>query len=199
MFFRLIPRLFLTALFVTITLPAFSQTVPAANQGGLPLVVGVGLSDYNIDFGAGRRMEGVSAWADWNFDRAPSFLRGFGIEAVGHHIAYGLPTGFSQMRQDSGEGGPIYTVRRYRNVHPYAKFLVGLGGIDFPKIVNYSHDTRTISSLGGGVDYRAWRDVWVRGDYEYQIWPDLFGRGHALTPNGFTIGAEYDFRGRNRR
>ena len=97
------------------------------------------------------------------------------------------------MRQDTGEGGAIYTWNRYRNFRPYAKYLVGIGSIDFATSGPYSHDTFAVFSPGGGAEYRAWRHVWIRGDYEYQFWHHTFGPDD-LNPNGITIGASYDFR-----
>jgi opacity protein-like surface antigen len=97
------------------------------------------------------------------------------------------------MRQDTGLGGAIYDWNRYRKFRPYAKYLVGVGSIDFPPFGTYSHDTFLVFAPGGGVEYRAWRHIWIRGDYEYQFWQHVFGP-HDLTPTGFTIGASYDFR-----
>jgi opacity protein-like surface antigen len=138
-------------------------------------------------------MEGISAWVDWYPNRMPTVLNGLGIEAAGHDINYGLPAGISKMRQDTGEVGPIYAWNHYRNFRPYVKYLLGIGSIDFPPTGTYSHDTFLVFSPGAGVEYRAWRHVWIRGDYEYQYWHQTFGP-HDLDPNGFTIGASYDFR-----
>jgi hypothetical protein len=160
-----------------------------------------------------RYMEGVTLWIDW-IPRlpGPSFLRGIGVEVEGRDINYGLPASLSDaelhdtgtnMRQDTGLGGVIYTVRRYSRVHPYGKAMAGLGSIDFPPLPAspawYRHDDRTITAFGAGADIRAWRSLWVRADWEYQFWPGLFGSSHALTPTGITIGAVYDFRGVHRR
>jgi opacity protein-like surface antigen len=192
MFFRLILKLSLAAIFVIAAIPAFSQVAPSAHEGGLPLVVGVGFSNFATDFGPGRRMDGVSVWADWQPSRLPGALRGLGIEAEGRDINFGRPSALSKMRQDTAEGGPIYTWRHYRNFHPYAKYLIGFGSIDFPPYGTYSHDTRTVLIPGGGAEYRAYRNIWVRGDYEYQYWRHIFGP-HDLNPNGVTIGVSYDF------
>ncbi len=57
------------------------------------------------------------------------------------------------MRQDTGQGGAIYTFLRYRTFYPYAKFLAGLGSIEFPLSPNnpaYNHDTRTVLTPGEG-------------------------------------------------
>ena len=186
-------KLIFVALLITAVFPVYSQVTPAARQGSVPIVVGAGFSDFSIDWGPGRRMEGISAWVDWYPNRMPTVLNGLGIEAAGHDISYGLPAGISKMRQDTGEVGPIYAWNHYRNFRPYVKYLLGIGSIDFPPTGPYSHDTFLVFSPGAGVEYRAWRHVWIRGDYEYQYWHQTFGP-HDLDPNGFTIGASYDFR-----
>ena len=185
-------KLIFVALLITAVFPVYSQVTPAARQGSVPIVVGAGFSDFSIDWGPGRRMEGISAWVDWYPNRMPTVLNGLGIEAAGHDINYGLPAGISKMRQDTGEVGPIYAWNHYRNFRPYVKYLLGIGSIDFPPTGTYSHDTFLVFSPGAGVEYRAWRHVWIRGDYEYQYWHQTFGP-HDLDPNGFTIGASYDF------
>lgn len=171
--------------------PLFSQAVPTANEGGLPLVVGAGFSDYNSDWNG--RINGGTLWIDWNFDRGPSLLSGLGIELEGRDLNYGRTGSVPNLRQDSFEGGVIYTWRQYHTLHPYAKFLLGYGHIDFQHLTpTYSQDSRTMFTPGGGIEYRAWRNVWVRGDYEYQSWTSFFNY-HDLNPEGFTVGVSYDF------
>jgi len=170
---------------------AFSQVVPAATQGGFPLVVGGGVADYYTDWNG--RIVGPTVWVDWNFYHVPTILHGIGIEVEGRDLNYDRVTSTFRMRQDSAGGGLIYTWRHFRNFHPYMKFLLEQGSIDFNiHDPHYDHDTRAVYAPGGGVEYRLVGNVWARGDYEYQFWPNLF-HGHALNPRGFTIGAEYDF------
>lgn len=190
---KLTPKLFLAALFAAAVVPIHSQVAPAARQGGVPIVVGAGFSDYSIDYGPGNRMVGISAWVDWLPDSFPGPLRRLGVEATGHAIDYGLPAGFTRMRQDTAEGGPIYIWHPYPNIRPYLKYVFGIGSIDFPPSGTYSHDTFFVSSPGGGAEFHAWKHVWIRADYEYQFWHQTFGP-HDLTPQGFTVGASYDFR-----
>lgn len=195
----LFPKLTLAFFFAAATIPVFSQVAPAAQEGGLPLVVGVGISDYDLDWGHGRRMIGISAWADWQLEHLPGQMRNLSIEAEGHAIDYDRPPGVpTTMRQDTGLGGLSYTWRHYRNLRPYVKFLGGIGSIDFGEIPPpnplYTHDTFPVLAPGGGVEYRFWRQLWVRGEYEYQFWHDPFGHTTDLTPSGFTIGASYHFR-----
>jgi len=188
----LTPKLIPAALFVAAVFPVHSQVAPTARQGGVPIVVGAGFSDFSTDWGT-VRMEGISAWVDWYPNNLPAVLHGLGVEVEGHDINFGRPAGLSRMRQDTAEGGAIYTWNRFRNFRPYVKYLAGVGSVDFPREGNYSHDTFSVFSPGGGVEYRAWGHIWVRGDYEYQYWHHTFGP-HDLNPNGFTIGASYDFR-----
>jgi opacity protein-like surface antigen len=199
-FFKLSSRLLLLILFAATAYPLLSQVVPTAVEGGLPLTVGAGISDFNTDWRStgssnGPRMEGISVWVDWNFYHAPSFLHGLGVEVEGRDINFGRPSTLSNMRQDTAAGGPIYTFRRYRNIHPYAKFLVGFGSVDFPSpLPNYHHDTRSFYSPGVGVEYRVFHNFWARGEWEYQSWSNFPTPNSTFHPNGFTVGASYNFR-----
>lgn len=190
---KFFPRLIPAVLFVVAVFPLTAQVGPAATEGGVPVVVGAGISDFSLDWGPGKRMEGVSAWVDYFPRGLPHILNGLGFEVIGHGIDYDRPAALPRMRQDSAEGGAIYSWNHYRNFRPYGKFLVGVGSIDFSGSGNYTHDSFLVTSPAGGVEYRVWRHVWVRADYEYQFWHQTFGP-NDLNPNGFTIGASYDFR-----
>ncbi len=198
-------KVMLAALFLATASPFFAQVVPAVRQGGLPLSVGVGYSYFDLDWGSNssgqRRMGGLAAWVDFTVPYTPKVLRGLGLEVEGHAIDYFRPSDLTTMRQDTFGAGPIYTWRHYRKFHPYGKGLIGMGSIDFPQLRNapawYRHDTRTVYAAGGGLEYQAYRHIWVRGDYEYQFWPKLFGP-NALNPHGFTFGVAYDFRRQDR-
>jgi len=169
-------------------LPAVAQVAPAAKVGGLPLSVGAGLSDYSVDYGPGRRMLGVSAWADYNI------FRGIGIEAEGTSIFADKPQALSKMRQDTIKGGFVYKFHPVFKINPYVKVLGGLGSIDFPdRNPLYTHDTYGLAAAGAGAEYRVVRNLFVRADYEYERWSKFHGH-HTLTPNGITIGATYYLR-----
>lgn len=177
--------------------PAISQTVPEYKErGGMPLEVGAGFSNYNIDFGAGRREDGATITADWTLRHMPSLLHGLGIDAVGRDIVFGAPAVVSFVQYDTVGGGAIYHFLRPRNIVPYVKGGEGFGRLKFlPGYApgTYHSDTRAFTYVGGGADIHAWHHFWVRADYEFQRWQDLFGDPGRLTPNGFTIGPEYDF------
>jgi len=188
-------KLVLAALLTLSTLPVFAQVAPAAKIGGFPLGVGGGLSDYSIDWGPGRRMLGISAWANYDL------FHGLGIAAEGTTIFADKPAvlASTNLRQDTIKGGAIYRARPFFGIRPYAEGFIGLGSIDFPDKRNplYTHDTFTMYAVGGGAEYKVWKTLYARVDYEYQAWPQVFG-AKTLDPNGFTIGATYYLRGIHR-
>lgn len=195
----------LAALFTLMTLSGLAQVEPAAKIGGLPLGIGVGFSDYNTDYyrpylpNWSGRMTGISAWADY------SIFHGLGVEVEGTSIFGNKPTSFlpadevhGSLSEESIQGGLIYKYHPVFKVRPFAKFAGGVGRIDFPSNSNYTSENSALFSAGGGVEYRLWRTVFVRGEYEYQWWPDFRSGSQSLNPNGFTIGATYYLRGIHR-
>jgi hypothetical protein len=195
---KLIPRLLFFALLVSAVSPLFAQVVPAAQQGAsIPLVVGVGFSNYSMDWGPGQRMNGITAWVD--LFPLPGVVKDLGFAVEGRDINY--MRSIPNLREDTGQVGAIYSYSHFSKVHPYGKFLAGIGSMDFPafpKIPNYHHDTFLVTTPGGGVDIQAYQHIWIRADYEYQMWHNVFGP-NTSNPNGFTIGAQWDFRRSNSR
>src|SRR6266702_2567407 len=181
MAFRLTSRLALVALFLTATHTVFSQIAPSGRGSAIPISVGVGFSDFDLDWGSSgggtNRMEGITGWVDWRLSRGPGVLGGLGLELEVRDLNWGRPTALNAFRHDTALGGGFYTWRRYRKLHPYGKFLAGVGSFDFPHNAGaiYTHDTRTVFAPGVGLDYKVYRNIWLRGDYEYQFWPKLFG------------------------
>jgi opacity protein-like surface antigen len=185
-------RIGFAAIFAAATASAFSQVVPAATEGGLPISAGGGISSYDVDWGHGR-MLGTTLWIDYAPGFLPPVLRGLGIEAEARDISFDRGTHTSNFRQDTAEGGPIYTWHHYPNFYPYVKGLLGIASIDFVSATpDYKHDSRAILAMGGGVETRVYHHVWIRADYEYQMWQNLLGGN--LDPQGFTLGVKYDFR-----
>ena len=194
---KLILRVILAALIMTAAFPVFSQTVPAATQDKLPLSVGGGITSFDPDYQHGR-MLGEAAWVNYTPHWVPRILDGIGLEAEIRDLSFHRsPSQPSNLREDVGEGGLTYTWRHFHNIRPYAKFFVGYGNTDYGTMttpVRRFHDSRTITSMGGGAEFRAYRNLWVRGDYEYQRWPDFFmitTPAGLLNPQGFTVGASY--------
>jgi opacity protein-like surface antigen len=191
------PRLIATALFAAAVVPVYSQTIPAGVQGSLPIAVGVGFSGFNPDYGHGTLMGGT-LWIDYFPRSVPQIIRGIGMEAEGRDLSLNRSSlQPANLREDVASGGVIYSWRHIKNLNPYGKFLIGFGNIDYMRTpLIRGHDSRTVTTLGGGLEYRAYKSIWMRIDYEYQRWPDFWKNttpAGSLTPQGLTIGASYDF------
>jgi len=183
-------KLVLAVLFIVSSLPAFSQVAPAVKISGFPLGVGAGISDYFLDYGTGRRMVGVSAWADY------TLFHGLGVDVEGTSIFAARPSAISRMKQNTIKLNAIYRYHELFHLRPYVKGGGGLASIDFPsRNPLYTHDTFTVYDFGGGLEYRAWRTLYVRADYEYQTVVHYESSVKNLNPNGFTIGATFYLRG----
>jgi opacity protein-like surface antigen len=179
----------LASLFILSTLPVFAQVAPAAKISGLPLSVGFGFSDYSLDYGHWGRMLGLTATADYEI------FHGIGVEAEGTSIFLDRPAGLPREKQESIKGGVIYKYHPVFHFKPYAKGLIGLGRSEFTTHNPlYTEDTFTVLAAGGGAEYRVWKSVYVRADYEYQWWTNYQGP-RSLNPNGVTVGVDYYLRG----
>ena len=192
---KLIPRLFSIAVLLLAGCYGFSQVAPAgqAGHGSLPLVVGGGFSNFSMDWGPGNRSSGIYAYVD--VYPLPGRLRNLGIEAEGRSSRWGNP--IPNLRQDTGMAGAIYGYNSMRLIHPYGKFLGGIGSMDFPPFPgspNYKHDTFFVDAVAGGAEVHMYEGIWLRGEYQYQWWHDVFGPGKTSTPNGLSVGIHYDFR-----
>jgi opacity protein-like surface antigen len=193
----------MVALTITASIPAVSQVVPSASQGGLPLRIGGGFSDFNSSVGTDQ-MLGGALWADFTPAGLPPFLNGFGVEAEARYVTIGQPsprtTGI--IHEGTVGAGPTYTLLRFRKFRPYGKFLIDFAGQEaiIPPLP-YHHETLAAYAPGVGVDYRVFSNLWARADYEYQAWPHPFiwpnpsaNPNWTLDPNGITVGLSWDLR-----
>jgi Outer membrane protein beta-barrel domain len=185
--------IFLLLLVVSAVAPVRAQVTHAATEGRLPLTVGSGWSNYSIDWGPGKRMGGITVWADWRLRGMPGLFKGIGISAEGQCICWNVPSNLNgQHKLQAFLGGPSYQFERWERVRPYLKYMIGFGGMYFTvQDPYYTHDTRVIYAPGGGADVHVWNKLAVRGDYEYQFWPNMFPG--TSNPNGFTLGTIWDF------
>jgi hypothetical protein len=170
--------------------PVFSQTPPAAYQAPSPFTIGAGASNFNVDWGR-NRMFGYSIWGDWHLGTLPRPFDGLGIEFEARDLAFdrGADLGPS-FRQDTLGAGPMYTFRHYRRFRPFGKLLIDYGRLDNDKSQIL---TTSVLAPAIGFEVHAIPHLWVRADYEYQIWSNLLN-GKDLDPQGFTLGVSYDFR-----
>jgi opacity protein-like surface antigen len=177
--------LFSVMLFTLSPIIMQAQVAPATTGGGnFNLALGAGFSAFNTDY-APDYMYGVTAYADLKL------IRWFGLEIEGRTIRFDAP---GPLAETTVGGGGRFLLPHYGRFQPYAKFLIGIGRIDFPAnplTPQYTHDTFIYYAPGVGVDYKLMQHVYLRGDFEYQRWPGF--PPHGLTPYGFTIGANYRF------
>jgi len=95
---------------------------------------------------------------------------------------------FRGEHQDHYLIGPRVPVFRFGKAQLYGKAMVGLGRMTFPNL--YGYGTFTALAFGGGIDYKLSRKVALRGDFEFQDWPN-FLPGQTIRPYGVTIGMAY--------
>ena len=188
-----IPLLFL--LIASTTSRLMGQVTYSAHEGKLPLSVGFGVADFSDDWGfRNPRQIGLTLWIDWRLPHMPRPLEGLGLDIEGRDVNYATPSYIAGHRMTTGLGGPMFQWRREHRVRPYVKYLIGFGNIDFPGPPGsccYQQDTRVIFAPGIGTDVRLVGRLSARGEYEYQMWHQIFGP-HDLTPQGFTFGVVYD-------
>lgn len=172
-------------------LPTFSraQVVAAGRGGNSQLYVGGTFSNFDPDYGY-QRLYGVGAFADYNLSPR------LGAEAeVRFHRFHQL----NHIHEETYLIGPRLSYR-HKRYNFFGKALFGIGEFNFP--YNAAHGGYFAMGLGGGLDYRVIGRLYVRGEYEYQIWPTFIGppdphpiplvnRPNGLTPNGISVGASY--------
>ena len=195
----------LATLFICAAFSVFAQTPPAAKgpRAFSPLAVGFGLSGYNTEAYRPGHILGETLWVDYYPDRVPSLLRGIGIEAEFRDLSFARSNPANRaLRSDTGEGGLIYSYPRFRDIRPYGKAMLGFGNLDQTLTGSpRHHDTRNLEILGGGVDVRVFHSIWLRGDYEYQWWPDMkfayvnkvYKPIAAIHAQGISAGVVYHF------
>lgn len=183
--------LLLSILSLAVIIPATAQVVPAAQKGriGFPFTIGAGPSGYDVDWGNGR-MYGTAIWADWR-PNVP-IATGLGLELEARDINFDAANrpGFTQKTIGIG---PSYTWYHFQSFRPYAKFLFDYGRTDFNRRPTppYTHFDGLVRAPGIGFEYRFFKRLWFRGDYEYQFWSQV--AGETPDPQGFTAGVSWDF------
>jgi opacity protein-like surface antigen len=176
--------------------PAFAQVAAAGEYKTIPLNVGLGFSSYDADL-AGDRLNGGTLWIDYDPARMPARLYGLGIAAQGRDLNLNHSANQPFLREDVGSGGAIYRWNRHFLFRPYGEGLIGFGNADYKTSTGlHYHQTRTVTTVGGGAEFDAFHRLWVRADYEYEWWPDFFiakatDPGPAMHPQGLTVGFTY--------
>jgi opacity protein-like surface antigen len=180
---------FASALLTMLSSNLRAQVAPAAKVGGWPIAVGVGISDYNLDYGPGRRMQGVVVRAGWRL------FHGIGIDGNARTIYINTPPQLTRMQQSTFLGGVYYETPSFLRIHPFVRMGGGIGLIEFPsRNPLYTRDTYSVYAPSGGIEYPITRKLFARAEYEYQFWHDYQGP-RDLTPQGGTVGVTYYLNG----
>jgi opacity protein-like surface antigen len=170
-----------------------AQVAPSAKVNGIPLAISVGMSDYDLDYGPGRRMQGpvVRAGAE--------VFHGLGIDLSARALFMNTPSQLTRMQQNTFLGGVYYDTPALWRVHPFVRFGAGIGNIEFPsKDPKYTRDDFLVYAPSGGIEYPVTRKLSIRAEYEYQSWQNYLGK-NTLNPQGGTVGVTYYVSGRHLR
>jgi len=104
----------------------------------------------------------------------------------------------SKYKYFTGGGGLIYTSDYWGRFQPYFKGEAGFASLTHPPNgTGHLHDSSNIWTVGGGVEYHTWRNLWTRVGYSYDFFPDFHSsvtnQNHSLNPRGFTFGETIRF------
>lgn len=194
MSFRKLTWICLSIMFTMAPLHARAQASASGQYDYSPFAVGAGASLFSPDFNKGLMM-GVNFWVDYRPQFIARHVAGLSVAAELRDLNYHRSASQTKLREDTYQGGFRYEWQRYENVRPYGRVMAGYGSISFPPTSSgYEHDSRAITAFSGGADFRIEGNAWMRADYEYQIWPNLFSTG--IHPQGVSVGVIYNFRPR---
>jgi opacity protein-like surface antigen len=135
---------------------------------------------------------GPAAWA------TVSIWHDLGIIAESHSMIVGGNEVASNYKYFTGGGGLIYTSGYWGRFQPFAKGEAGYASLSHtPNGTGHLHHTSHIWTLGFGVEYHTWGNLWTRVEYNYDYFPDfhdvITNTTNALNPRGITFGATYRF------
>ena len=163
-----------------------AQAVPSAMSTGHALWVGGEFSDEHAGFPyqSSQRLWGGGVFADFRLNV---------------HLSVAAEARFLHFNSFYGEtenhylAGPPYNFGKWNKLQPFAQFLVGDGQIQFPFGIGTGNYLAV--APGAGVNYRLSNRWALRGEYDYQFWPnspDVAGEpSHEIKPNGFHMGVAY--------
>jgi hypothetical protein len=182
-----IKKLFILSLTFTAA-AVYAQVSPSVTGTGFSLWAGGEYSNFAPDYGS-NRLNGLGFIIDVN---ATPRIGAVGEARWLHWSGSGGET------QSDYLSGVKYRMFKSGPLSFNAKFLLGGVWITFPGDIGSG--SYFALAPGGFVDFHLTHRLLIRGDYEYQFLPsapDIPGQpSNGLTPNGFSIGVEYNIFGR---
>ena len=165
---------------------AHAQVHESATGSDRHLWAGGEFSDFKPDYGLSR-LDGIGFYADYLVTHR------YGAEAEIRLLDLNKPAGETQK---TFMAGPIANIYQYHKAIFYAKFLLGVGTVNYPDNIGYG--SYFAFAPGGGVEYRFAPRWKVRGEYEAEFFPSAPGApitypfpSNGLTPTGFSVGISY--------
>ncbi len=192
-------KLCLVALSVSLSATLFAQIRPSAEGGGGGSAqIGAEISTFNPDYGCLHS----SAFTCWNhqllgispfMDTRRMFPR-TGFEAQARFLHWRGP---GVLTESSYMFGPRIALYRFHDISLSGKAMVGRAQLSVAKGLQGGGSYFAFGP-GALVEYRMNRKMFLRGGYEYQMWPGFKGIKTAttdgtggLTPSGLSIGVSY--------
>lgn len=155
---------------------AAAQSRESATAGRSFVWVGGGASEYYLQYGR-EKIAGLTGFFD------ADTVRRVGIEGEGRWLDLHET---HNVHAETFLAGPRYHFD-FGRVQPYVKGMAGMGRFNFP--YNYASGKYFVIAPGGGADYFISPRLSVRGDFEYQYWPQFtFG---PMSSGGLSIGLRY--------
>jgi Outer membrane protein beta-barrel domain len=171
--------------FLFTAVAVYAQVAPSVTGGQSSLWAGGEFSNFDPDYGSAR-LNGLGAIIDANLTHK------LGVVGEARWLRWNNTNDGGELQSDYLVGAK-YRLWRFRGFDFDAKFLAGGVWITFPYGVG--NGSYFAYAPGANVDYRLSRKFLIRGSYEYQILPsapNIPGEpNNGLTPNGFTVGVEY--------
>ena len=189
----MVPKLLVALAISFVSISSAAQVVPEVIRPRLSTSLGGGMDYMSGDWQNGKvNRWGPAAWA------TVSIWHDLGIIAESHSMIVGGNEVASNYKYFTGGGGLIYTSGYWGRFQPFAKGEAGYASLSHtPNGTGHLHHTSHIWTLGFGVEYHTWGNLWTRVEYNYDYFPDfhdvITNTTNALNPRGITFGATYRF------
>jgi len=170
----------LSAVFLALCFTAQAQVVPAGDQGGVRLSVGVEASGYSLSYGDQKLLGGAV------FFEADT-RRHLSAEAEVRTLKFHDTNDISATTYLAG----MRYFRDFGRFQPYAKGLAGFGHANMAFSLGQANSL--LIAPGGGVDFLLTRHIHLRlADFEYQLWPQTaYGSAPAFQSFGISSGIRF--------